>query len=89
MGRKPLYIDACTSLAPWFLPLDRTHYARWLPVHIRDMESLEQELQATAAELTKGHFVVNKTNHMFSPLPTDQAHEQIIRTSKVTEETLV
>lgn len=56
--------------------LDRTHYARWLPVHIRDMECLETEIPAIAAEFKKGNFVVNKTNRAFSSLAIDQVHEQ-------------
>lgn len=46
------------------------------------MDSLEKELPATAAEFRKGHFVVNKTNHLFSSLPIDQAHEQNNKTVK-------
>ena len=64
-----LYKDACKSLAPWFFTLDRTHYARCLPVHIRDTPTI-------AAEFKNGNFVVNKTNRAFSSLPIDQAHEQ-------------
>ena len=56
--------------------LDRTNYARWLPVHIRDMESLGTELPAVAAEFRKGHFVIDKTNRAFSLIPINQAHEQ-------------
>ena len=75
-GNFQLYKDACKSLAPWFFALDRTHYARWLPVHIRDMECLETEIPAIAAEFKNGNFVVNKTNSAFSSLPIDQGHEQ-------------
>lgn len=75
-GNFQLYKDACTSLAPWFFALDHTHYSRWLPVHIRDMEVLDEELPSVAAEFRKGHFVVQKTHHTFSSIPIDQAHEQ-------------
>ena len=75
-GNFQLYKNACKSLAPWFVALDRIHYARWLPVHIRDMECLETEIPATAAEFKNSNFVVNKTNRAFSSLPIDQAHEQ-------------
>ena len=71
-----LYKDACKSLAPWFFALDRTHCARWLPVHIRDMECLETEIPAIVVEFKNGNFVVNKTNRAFSSLPIDQAHKQ-------------
>jgi len=75
-GNFQLYKDACQSLASWFFPLDCTHYARSLPVHIRDMECLETEIPAVATELKKGNFVVNKTNPAFFSLPIDQAHKQ-------------
>ena len=43
-GNFQVYKDACKSLASLFFALDQTHYARWLPVHIRDMECLETEI---------------------------------------------
>ena len=75
-GNFQLYKEAYKSLALWFFALDRIHYARWLPVHIRDMEGLETEIPAIAAEFKNGNLVVNKTNSAFSSLPIDQAHEQ-------------
>jgi len=38
-----LYIDSLKNLTPWFFSMDRTHYTRWVPVHIRDMTELEQK----------------------------------------------
>ena len=35
-----LYIESLKALAPWFFALDHHNYARWIPVHICDMESL-------------------------------------------------
>ena len=32
-----MYLAALTELVPWFHALDHTHYARWIPVHLRDM----------------------------------------------------
>ena len=34
-----LYVKTLEALAPWFFALDRTNYSRWIPVHIRDMQS--------------------------------------------------
>lgn len=36
-----LYVTVLEKLAPYFFILDHTNYARWLPVHIRDMKSLD------------------------------------------------
>ena len=49
-GNFQLYKEACAALAPWFFALNHTNYARWLPVHIRDMESLDKENPSVAAE---------------------------------------
>ena len=75
-GNFQLYKDALTELVPWFFALDHTNYARWVPIHIRDMISLDNHLPALADEFRKGNFVVHKTHHAFSAIPIDQAHEQ-------------
>ena len=71
-----LYIDALTKLVPWFFALGHTNYARWIPVHLRDMVSLHDKHPGDCAEFRKGHFVVKKTTHVFSGIAIDQAHEQ-------------
>ena len=81
-GNFELYKESCKRLAPSFFALDSTNYARWLPVHIRDMESVDTKLPNLAAQFRKGHFVVNKTNRSFSALPVDHAHEQNNKTVK-------
>lgn len=35
-GNFELYVEALQILAAWFFAHDHTHYARWLPIHIRD-----------------------------------------------------
>ena len=75
-GNLQLYKEACTALVPWFFALNHTNYARWLPVHIRDMESLDKEIPLLAAQFRKGHFVVQKSYRPFFSTPIDQAHEQ-------------
>ena len=71
-----LYKSSLTGLAPWFMMLNHTHYARWLPVHIRDMVTLSELHPQIAAEVENGHFTVNKTGRLFSNMAVDQAHEQ-------------
>lgn len=36
-GSLMMYLDALTELVTWFHALDHTHYARWIPVHLKDM----------------------------------------------------
>ena len=63
-------------MMPWYFCFRQHHYARWLSVHIRDMECIETEISAIAAEFKNSNFEVNKTSRAFSLLPVDQAHEQ-------------
>ena len=37
-----LYVQVCDELCSWFHVMDHTNYARWLPVHVRDMTQLPQ-----------------------------------------------
>ena len=53
--------------------LDHTHYARWIPVFIQDLEELDAE---TLTVFEKGYFTVKKSNRVFSNMGIDQAHEQ-------------
>jgi len=68
------YIESLKALAPWFFALDHHNYAQWIPIHIRDMESLPTSILNELEEL--GHWVINKTSNRFSAIPIDQAHEQ-------------
>jgi hypothetical protein len=76
LGSFPMYLDALTELATWFHALDHTNYARWIPVHLRDMAELPTKHLEVNKEFTAGNFTVQKTNRVFSAIPIDQAHEQ-------------
>ena len=56
--------------------MDHTNYARWLPVHVRDMFQLSETHPDIHAEFLKGNFVVQKSQHKFSLIGKDQSHEQ-------------
>ena len=71
-----LYIDALTNIVPWFFALGHTNYARWIPVHLRDMVCLHHKHRGVFAEFRKGNLLVKKTTHVFSGIAIDQAHEQ-------------
>ena len=40
-----LYVNVLEELALLFFALDHVNYARWLPVHIRDMKSLPRPIK--------------------------------------------
>ena len=67
-----LYIESLSQLVPWFFSLDHTHYARWIPVHLRDMVTLAEKHPAVYQEFLHGNFTVNKTGRTFSNIAIDQ-----------------
>ena len=75
-GNFKLYVDSLTKLTPWFFAMNHGNYARWLPVHIRDMASLENVHPDVFRQFSSGNFVVHKTDRPFSAIGIDHAHEQ-------------
>jgi len=70
----PLYVEVLEELTPLFFALDHVNYARWMPVHIRDMKSLPDTVKHEFEK--QSHWVLRKTSNWFSAIPFDQAHEQ-------------
>ena len=70
------YLSSLKSLAPWFFVLDRIHYKRMLPVHIKDMEELSMKHKEVYAAFQRGCFTGQKTEKRFSSMALDQIHEQ-------------
>ena len=71
-----IYLDALTELAGWFHALDHTNYARWIPVHLKDIAELPERHPEIARMFREVSFTVHKTTKVFSSIPIDQAHEQ-------------
>ena len=71
-----LYVQVCDELCPWFHVMDHTNYARWVPIHVRDMVQLSEKHPDIYAEFLKGNFVIQKSSHKFSHIGKDQSHEQ-------------
>ena len=65
-----------------FFSMNHTNYARWMPVHVRDMCALETMHPDVASEFRKGKFVMSKSHRKFSQLSIDHAHEQNNRVMK-------
>ena len=76
IGDFDLYVDTLTKLTPWFFSLNRTHYSRWMSVHVRDMCSLDTTNPNVAQEVRNGQFVLGKSQRKFSLIAIDHAHEQ-------------
>ena len=60
-GDLTLYVDTCDEHCGWFHIMDHTNYARWLPVHVRDMVVLDEKHPQIYAEFMNGNFVVQKS----------------------------
>ena len=56
--------------------MDHTNYARWIPVHLRDMVTLPTAYPEVARGFEASNFTIQKTSQQFSAIPIDQAHEQ-------------
>ena len=70
------HIDALSRLVPWISALGQTNYARWIPVHLRDMVTLAIKHPSIYAQFRADNFTVKKTTHAFSAIALDQAHGQ-------------
>ena len=71
-----LYHQSLCELMPFFFANNNVNYARWLPIHLRDVMLLEEAYPQLAAEFHSGKFVVHKSNREFSALAIDQTNEQ-------------
>jgi hypothetical protein len=75
-GNFDLYLSTITKLTPWFFSLNHTNYARWMPIHVRDMCSLDTSHPDVAREFRTGKFVMAKSQRKFSLIAIDHGHEQ-------------
>lgn len=72
-----IYVNALQLIVPWMFSLDHYNYARWLPVHIASMTTLQDVHPDAHEEFTKGSFTAQKSNRKFSHIGLDHNHEQI------------
>jgi hypothetical protein len=71
-----LYKETLSFLIPYLFGLDHVNYSRWLPIHLRDMVSLESKHPIIYREFAKGNITIRKSTRVFSNMAIDQAHEQ-------------
>ena len=71
-----LYCRALSELLPYLFANNNVHYARWLPIHLKDLLTLEEKHPRLAEEFNNGKFVVHKSSRDYSAMAIDQAHEQ-------------
>ena len=78
-----MFISCMKVIIPWMFALDHVHYARWLPVYLRDLENLKHSAPSLYKHFVDGHFTVKKTSHNFSNIATDQTHVQTNKLVKI------
>ena len=66
-----MYIHSISKIVSWFFALDHCHYARWLPVHLRDMVSLNKKHPTIYKEFLSGNFTVMKCERVFSNIASN------------------
>ena len=71
-----LFCQALCALIPFFFANNNVNYARWHPVHLKDILSLEHKHPDVFQEIQAGKFVVFTSSRTFSAMAIDQAHEQ-------------
>ena len=52
-----LYVETLTAIIPWMFAMDHYHYARWLTVHVTDLNELPNNSPVTHSEFVAGNFV--------------------------------
>ena len=73
------YRATLDALMKWVVALDRTRYARSIPILLRDLSTLEERFPALyVAFAQNGFFMGQKTRRAFSRIPIDQCNEQLI-----------
>ena len=82
-GNWQLYLEAFTAMLPWLTAYDHLNYARWGPVYLTEMLSLESKAPSVYHEFMNGNFVVKRSDNHFSQIPTDQATEWINKICKL------
>ena len=56
--------------------MDHSSYARWLPIFIHDLKSLQSNDPGVYKEFWQRKFTINKRRKPFSSIGIDQAHKQ-------------
>ena len=81
-GDIELYAQMLDEVTDWCHALDQTHYARWLPVHLKDLVQLETKHPLIHREFKCGKFVVRIGRRSFQLFGADYSHEQSVKLIK-------
>ena len=76
------YLAALKNIIKYFFTHDPLNFARLMPVHLAQMNALENDVPVTWEALKSGDFVVAKLDVAFTRLFTDQTLDQEIKMLK-------
>lgn len=66
-GDIELYIQSLDEVTDWCHTLDHNHYyARWLPVHLKDLVELATKLPLVYQQFKAGKFVAQRSDKIFT-----------------------
>ena len=82
VGDLKEYMNTLEHLMGWIFGTYQLHYKKNLPVHLRDLRSIQKLHPQIFHQLLSGKFVGHKTHRAFSGLPWDQLDEQLIKILK-------
>ena len=82
-GNFDSFVRCIKDILPWSFALNHVHYSRWMSVFMYDLICLPEEHRDIFTQVMDGNSTVIKTNHVFSNMGMDQAHEQNNKRVKV------
>lgn len=53
-GDFELYKNSMHLMCPWYFALNHQNYARWLPIHVKDMQELQEKAPGVYREFCAG-----------------------------------
>ena len=71
-----IILNCLEKIAPWMFTMDHSSYARWLPIFIHDLKSLQSNDPGIYKEFWQRKFTINKSRKPFSSIGINQAHKQ-------------
>ena len=77
-GNWNLHLSSTAAMIPHFFAMDRPNYARWLPVYLADMHTLEERHPKVFQEFATGTHSISRSKQPFAQVWTDMALEQSI-----------
>ena len=82
-GDWPLHLSCIRSMIPWCFALDKTNYARYLPVYYAQMSRLQETSPVLHDHFINGGFSVQLRNeHPFATRPLRKRSTKIRRRQK-------